>query len=201
VDNVFVSLGVTGRVVYIPTQGFEERIGKQWYAYGRTQALDVMSLPKLFTPDIAVHSSFSLDETGDAFFTGGVAGGYGILAAPEISREYILGLLNSSLLEWFLRKTATQMRGGYFSYESRFIRNLPIRPIDFSDAADRERHDRIVALVEEMRALHRRLAVARTDHEQENLKRQIDATDRRIDRLVYDLYDLTEEEIRLVEKD
>ncbi|MCX5838248.1 MAG: hypothetical protein NTW71_06960 [Deltaproteobacteria bacterium] len=52
-----------------------------------------------------------------------------------------------------------------------------------------------------MLALHRRLAAARTDHEQTNLQRQIDATDRRIDRLVYDLYDLTEEEIRIVEKD
>jgi hypothetical protein len=142
-----------------------------------------------------------LDETGDVFFTGGVAGGYGILTSPEFSREYILGLLNSRLLEWFLRKTATQMRGGYYSYESRFIRHLPIRPIDFADPADRERHDRMVSLVEEMLALHRQLAAARTEHEQTNLKRQIDAADRRIDRLVYDLYGLTEEEIRIIEKD
>ena len=82
-----------------------------------------------------------------------------------------------------------------------FIELLPIRPIDFTDPADRERHDRMVALVEEMLALHRRLAVNRTDHEQTNLQRQIDAADRRIDRLVYDLYDLTEEEIRIIEKD
>ena len=58
----------------------------------------------------------------------------------------------------------------------------------------------MVALVEEMLALYRRLAAARTDHEQTNLQRQIDATDRRIDRLVYDLYNLTDEEIRIVEK-
>jgi len=32
------------------------------------------------------------------------------------------------------------------------------------------------------------------------LKRQIDATDRQIDTLVYELYGLTEEEIALVEK-
>jgi hypothetical protein len=175
--------------------------GSQWYAYGRTQALDVMPLPKIFTPDIAARSSFSLDETGDVFFTGGVAGGYGILISPEFTREYILGLLNSRLLEWFLRKTATQMRGGYYSYEARFIRHLPIRPINFADPADRERHDRMVALVEEMLALHRQLAAARTDHEQTNLRRQIDAADRRIDRLVYDFYNLTDEEIRIVEKD
>jgi hypothetical protein len=87
------------------------------------------------------------------------------------------------------------------SANRQFLSQLPIRTIDFADPADRERHDRMVALVEEMLALHRRLAVARTDHEQTNLQRQIDAADRRINRLVYDLYSLTDDEIRIVEKD
>jgi predicted nucleic acid-binding Zn-ribbon protein len=69
----------------------------------------------------------------------------------------------------------------------------------FLDPIDLERHDRMVALVEQMLALHRQLAAARTEHEQTNLRRQIDAADRRIDRLVYDLYNLTEEDIRIVE--
>jgi hypothetical protein len=46
-----------------------------------------------------------------------------------------------------------------------------------------------------MLALHWQLAAAPTDHEQTNLKRQIDAADRRIDCLVYGLYNLTEEAI------
>jgi len=45
----------------------------------------------------------------------------------------------------------------------------------------------------------RRLIVANTPHEQESLKRQIDATDRQIDKLVYELYVLTDEEIGIVE--
>ena len=49
--------------------------------------------------------------------------------------------------------------------------------------------------------MQRQPAAARTDHEQANLKRQLDAADHRIDRLVYDLYGLTEEETRFVEKD
>jgi hypothetical protein len=162
--------------------------------------LDVIPLCKIFTPDIASSSSFSVDETGEVFFTGGVAGGYGILSAEGYPQDYLLGLLNSRLLEWFLRKIATQMRGGYFSYEARFIRHLPIRPIDFSVPADRERHDRMVALVEEMLAFHKRLSAVRAEHERTNLQRQIEATDRRIDRLVYDLYNLTEEEVRIVEE-
>lgn len=47
--------------------------------------------------------------------------------------------------------------------------------------------------------LYTRLAAERTAHEQTNLQRRIDATDRQIDRLVYDLYDLTDDEIRTIE--
>jgi hypothetical protein len=41
---------------------------------------------------------------------------------------------------------------------------------------------------------------AKTDHEKSLIKRQIDATDRQIDQLVYELYGLTKEEIRIVEE-
>ena len=50
-----------------------------------------------------------------------------------------------------------------------------------------------------MLALHKQLAAAKTPTAKTMLQRQIDATDRRIDRLVYELYDLTEEEIGIVE--
>ena len=57
----------------------------------------------------------------------------------------------------------------------------------------------MVALVERMLELHRRLAAADTPTAATLLQRQIAATDRQIDRLVYELYGLTEEEIALVE--
>ena len=47
--------------------------------------------------------------------------------------------------------------------------------------------------------LHMRLNEAQTEHEQTALKRQIDATDKQIDQLVYELYDLTDEEIKIME--
>jgi len=48
-------------------------------------------------------------------------------------------------------------------------------------------------------ALHQQLAAAKTPTAKTTLQRQIDATDRQIDRLVYELYGLTEEEIGMVE--
>lgn len=100
--------------------------GESWYAFGRSQALDVINLPKLFTPDIAPSAAFSYDPKGDVFFTGGVAGGYGILTKPSVKPQFLLGLLNSRVVDFCHHKIATQMRGGWFSYESRFIKNLPI---------------------------------------------------------------------------
>jgi predicted nucleic acid-binding Zn-ribbon protein len=47
--------------------------------------------------------------------------------------------------------------------------------------------------------LHKQLAAAKGEHERNLLQRQIEATDRQIDSLVYELYGLTEEEIRIVE--
>ena len=184
---------------YLENREQGKMIGENWYAYVYPKALDVMPLPKIFTPDLANRASFSLDETGELFFTGGVAGGYGILVLPEYSREYVLGLLNSKLLEWIIRQSATQMRGGYFSFESRFIRNLPIRTIDFLNPKDKSKHDQIVRLVDSMLTLHKHKAKAKTQTEQEMIQRQIDAADREIDTLVYELYGLTKKEIAIVE--
>jgi hypothetical protein len=70
---------------------------------------------------------------------------------------------------------------------------------NFANSADKSRHDQMVKLVELMLELRQNRAVARTPQEQTVLDRQITAIDAQIDRLVYDLYGLTEEEIRLVE--
>jgi hypothetical protein len=48
--------------------------------------------------------------------------------------------------------------------------------------------------------LHKQLIAAALPHDRDRLRRQIDATDREIDHLVYELYGLTEEEIKLVEE-
>ena len=54
-------------------------------------------------------------------------------------------------------------------------------------------------LVQRMLELHKRLAEAKTPPAKTMLQRQIEATDQQIDQLVYELYGLTEEEIKIVE--
>jgi hypothetical protein len=57
----------------------------------------------------------------------------------------------------------------------------------------------MVALVEQMLTLHKQLPETSTPHEKTALQRRIEATDGQIDALVYELYGLTEEEIRIAE--
>jgi len=58
----------------------------------------------------------------------------------------------------------------------------------------------MVQLVETMVKLHKHLQAAKTDHEKSLIQRQIDATDKQIGQLVYELYGLTNGEIRIVEE-
>jgi len=76
---------------------------------------------------------------------------------------------------------------------------VPIRSINADDAADKSRRDKIVQLAEQMPALASSFLTARTPQEKTALERQIAATDAQLDKLVYDLYGLTEDEIKIVE--
>jgi hypothetical protein len=100
---------------------------------------------------------------------------------------------------WYLSNTGYVLRGGYFVFKTNYLNPFPIRPIDFTNATDKAAHDRMVALVDTMLQLHPRLATARTAHDREMIQRQIDATDQQIDALVYQLYGLTDDEIKIVE--
>jgi hypothetical protein len=77
---------------------------------------------------------------------------------------------------------------------------VPIRGIDFSDATDKACHDRIVSLVGRMLDLHKQWAAAKNPNDKTRTEREIEATDRQIDQLVYEVYGLTEEEIGVVEE-
>lgn len=64
---------------------------------------------------------------------------------------------------------------------------------------DKALHDKMVSLVDRMLDLKKKLQNARIAHDWELLERQITITDEQIDRLVYELYGLAEEEIGIVE--
>ena len=168
-----------------------QNTSKKWYELRPCKYYDLLRKPKIIYACVAQRGTFVLDQEGTfvdktCYFI------------PS-DDKYLLGLLNSRLMFYYFASIAVQRRGGYFQYLTQYVAQIPIRPINFSDPADVARHDRMVTLVEQMLELHKRLAARKSQSDRDLYQRQIDATDREIDKLVYELYGLTDEEIKVVE--
>lgn len=105
-------------------------------------------------------------------------------------------------------ESATQIGGGrkradYVKFTANGLSATPIRIIDFSKPADKSRHDKLVVLVDKLLGLMPKLrgpsGQALSDSDKATLQNAVTATDQQIDQLVYELYELTPEEIALVE--
>ena len=175
---------------------------KEWFGYSAPRNLALHDQAQIAVPLLADGGLFALipNQTRGQLCPM-ASGGFTITLSKECSLkpEYVLGLLNSKLLFWRLQGMSNLFRGGWITCTKQYFGELPIRVINFSDKADKAAHDRMVKLVEQMLELHRQLTAVRTPQEQTALERQIAATDTQIDRLVYDLYGLTEGEIKIVE--
>ena len=166
--------------------------GEHWWELRACDYYPEFEKPKLFWPEIAGNARFTLDT--DGYYANNKT-----YLIPNADL-YLLGLLNSSLLRLFIHSVCTDLQGNSFNFSAIFIERTPIRTIDFSNTDNKALHDRIVALVDQMITFHKQLKEARTPHEQTVFQRQIEATDEQIDALVYELYGLTDEEIRIVEE-
>jgi type I restriction-modification system DNA methylase subunit len=172
----------------------------KWYRFGRNQNLGMWEQPKLMIPYMITELAAYLDRVDNYYFINVTTGGYGITADETLgSLAYLCGLINSHLLNFYLKQVSTTFHGGYYAANKQYIEQLPIRPINFSEPEDKARHDKMVALVEQMLDLHKRKTETKDAGGQERLQRVIDSTDQQIDALVYELYEITPEEIAIVE--
>ena len=120
--------------------------------------------------------------------------------SESLSHKFLLGILNSRLMSQIFLYVAPKSKKGLFpKIIITDAKRLPFPHISFSKQADKTMHDKMVKLVERMLDLHKKLAAAKIPDEKTRIQRQIDATDKQIDNLVYDLYGLTDEEIAIVE--
>ena len=108
--------------------------------------------------------------------------------------KFLIGILNSRLMKFYYETSFPTLH-----VQRDELASLPIRTIDFSNPAEKAQHDELVALVENMLELQKKYHETRMERDKELYERQIKIVDVQIDRLVYDLYGLTEEEIKVVE--
>jgi TaqI-like C-terminal specificity domain len=160
---------------------------KEWYAQ-----------PKILCPFLAERNRFALDTDNEFLGLTDTT----VLFKKEDTEEdlkYILGLLNSKLLTFRFFGIGKLKSKGIYEYFWNSISRLPVRRIDFTDAQDKIRHAKVVALVDKMLKLNKRkqsgkLAPSETDR----IDRELRSTDREIDDLVYDLYNVHETSAELL---
>jgi hypothetical protein len=137
-----------------------------------------------------VQPAFTYDDTGT----------YGNNATWIIPGKdhYLLGLLNSKLGWFLISNYCTQIQHGY-QLIFKYLGRIPIKRIDCHNLTEKTKHDQIVNLVTQILDLNKRLATALDSHSRTVLQRQIAALDAEIDKLVYGVYNLTPEEIEIIE--
>ncbi|HUI92183.1 MAG TPA: N-6 DNA methylase [Chitinivibrionales bacterium] len=147
--------------------------------------------PKIIVPAIIQKATYCLDTTG--YYSNDKTT---IIGSDDL---YLLALLNSKTVDFVMHSISSTKQGGYFEYKPMYLSELPIRKIDFSNSAEKSLHDKIVFMVSSLLEDHKKLSRTPPSHMQTVLSRKIESTDNRIDELVYELYGLTKEEIKIVE--
>jgi len=67
------------------------------------------------------------------------------------------------------------------------------------DATEKATHDKIVELVDKMLELNKKKNTLPTSSKREQIEREIQITNENIDDLVYELYEITDEERKIIE--
>ncbi len=108
-----------------------------------------------------------------------------IISRGKASLTGLLGILNSQLFQWLFSTR-------YFDYE---IKPVYLRAAPVADTDDPQ----LISMVVNLLKLHQRAAAPGVPHRREQLRREIDELDQRIDKRVYKLYGLTDDEIQIIE--
>jgi hypothetical protein len=147
--------------------------------------LKLFAAEKVVVRGVARRLTAALDEEG----VGLLVAVHSVIG-DEYDNRFLLGLLNSELYNWIhmVQFYSAKIPEGSLRYPISFLQRLPVRKLDLAKSRDRRKHDAVVAVVKEILAAKKRDADAETR-----------VLEREIDRLVYELYGLTAEEVSAVE--
>jgi hypothetical protein len=166
--------------------------GDYWWEISECDRYPEFEKPKIVYPEICQKPEFTLDDS--KFY---VDNKCFIIPGDD---KFLLGILNSTLTYFLFETNLPEHQPGFFIPAYAVLKNFPIYTPDFDKPDDKARHHRMVMLVTEMLDLHKHLSHAKTDREKRIIKQEIESTDRQIDSLVYGLYGLTADEIKIIEE-
>jgi len=125
---------------------FKEGMG-EWFTLSvpRNRKLFDGVKEKLLVPNYSTSNKFAYDN--EYFYS--LTDTYAlVLKTQTVSLKYVLGILNSRLLNFFYRSTTKLKRDGYMEYFNRPLSEIPIRKLNLENENEKEIHDEIVQKVD-----------------------------------------------------
>jgi type I restriction-modification system DNA methylase subunit len=98
--------------------------GIKWYELSRPRDPRAFECKKIVTPRIATGNNFALDENGE-FYCGDTT--YVIVPKDSVDIFYLLGLLNSKVLDFYLKQVSPFFMDRYFVYNASYTERFPIK--------------------------------------------------------------------------
>lgn len=109
-----------------------------------------------------------------------------------VDDKYLLGMLNSNLIHYYFSNISSSIRGGYLRFIRQYLEKIPI-------VESVKNKEKIVQYVDIMLQLNEDLENTKLASQRDQIITKINHFDNKINELVYRLYGLTEDEIRIVE--
>ena len=145
----------------------------------------------------------SLRKTSKPFFTYTdfpcyVSQTYFVIKPSDINLKYLTALLNSKMIFFWL-KYKGKMQGDQLQVDKAPLLEIPIYKIDNNDKNEMKKYNEIAQLVDIIRDLVKRSLDLKIYLQQDLIQKQIDAYESKIDDLIFNLYDITKEEQKIIE--
>jgi hypothetical protein len=122
-----------------------------------------------------------------------------IINNSDYNIQFFLALINSKLLNFIYEVMNPEKGEALAQVKKSHVEQLPIPVLDLSNKTDKAKHNRIVSLADRMLELKKLEAAERNTDRKALIAKQISGINRAIDSVVYELYGLSEGEVRVVE--
>jgi hypothetical protein len=168
----------------------ETGIRYEWYALQRygSSYYSEFSKPKIMFPDISTDNRFIFDD--EDYFCNNTA--YII----PLNDKFLLGILNSKVIEFYFKQISTKIRGGFFRYIALYVEKIPIKE-NVSATIKKNVEKLVTERIEVSKDLEN--STNKTDSRYTRLEERAKRIDADIDNLVYEIYKITAEEKKLIE--
>lgn len=96
-----------------------------WFKYLYPKNLTLFEIEKLIAPDISLGGNFSYDRKGEFYST---TTNYGYIKRSNVREDYqfLMAILNSKVMWWYLVNTGTVLANGYFRFKPDYLKPFSI---------------------------------------------------------------------------